>query len=102
MESGDVVFHPEASEEYAAALEWYARCGEHLGQSFEQEIERAVQFVAASPERWARYGSYHRRILVRRFPYILVYLLKGTRIWIVAVAHGRRKPGYWRSRRVPI
>ena len=43
MESGDVVFHPEASEEYAMALEWYARCGEHLGQSFEQEIERAVQ-----------------------------------------------------------
>ena len=62
------------------ALEWYARCGEHLGQSFEQEIERTIQFVAASPERWAKYGSYHRRILVRRFPYILVYLLRRTRI----------------------
>ena len=102
MEQDDLTFHPKASEEYIEALGWYTQCGEHLGQGFEQEIDRALRLIADSPERWPHYGPYHRRILVRRFPYVVVYFLQGAKVWIVAVAHGHRKPGYWRSRRVPI
>jgi hypothetical protein len=33
-----------------------------------------------------------------RYPFSLVYILRGDDVEIVAVAHGRRRPGYWRSR----
>ena len=76
MEQDDLAFHPKASEEYIEALGWYTQCGEHLGQGFEQEIDRALRLFADSPERWPQYGPYHRRILVRRFPYVVVYFYK--------------------------
>ena len=80
MERDDLVFHPKASEEYIEALDWYTQRGEHLGQGFEQEIDRALRLITDSPERWPQYGPHHRRILVRRFPYVLVYFLKGTKV----------------------
>jgi len=98
--SPDVVFHPDAAQEYAEALLWYGERGEHLRAAFAQEVERALRLIVASPERWPRYGSRHRRFLVRRFPYMLVYLRAGSRLWIIAVAHSHRRPGYWRRRRV--
>ena len=80
MESGNIVFHPKASEEYIEALDWYTRYGEHLGQGFEHEVDRALRLIANSPERWPQYGPHHRRILVHRFPYVLVYLLQEDQI----------------------
>ena len=52
MEQDDLAFHPKASEEYIEALGWYTQCGEHIGQGFEQEIDRALHLIADSPERW--------------------------------------------------
>jgi len=49
----------------------------------------------------APYGPRHRRVLVRRFPYSVVYLEKGGRLWVVAVAHAKRKPFYWIKRTIP-
>jgi plasmid stabilization system protein ParE len=100
MVSPEVVFHPEAAQEYVEALLWYGERGVQLREAFEQEVARALRLIVASPERWPRYGSRHRRLLVRRFPYMLVYLREGSRLWIVAVAHGHRRPGYWRRRRI--
>lgn len=101
MRKSSVGFHPAAAREYADALEWYAARGEALGSVFQQEVERAIRLVAASPERWPRFGVRHRRLLLRRFPYFLIYLRHQTQIFIVAVAHARRKPRYWRRRRMP-
>jgi hypothetical protein len=39
-----------------------------------------------------------RRLLVDRFPYALVFVESETEIRVLAVAHTRRRPGYWRSR----
>jgi plasmid stabilization system protein ParE len=39
-----------------------------------------------------------RRILLHRFPFFIVYRFRQARIEIVAVAHARRRPGYWRER----
>jgi hypothetical protein len=40
-----------------------------------------------------------RRFLFRRFPFSLIYFIQETSILVVAVAHGRRKPGYWNNRK---
>ena len=44
-----------------------------------------------------RRGGY-RRINLRDFPYYVPYLVDGGILWLVAVAHNRRKPLYWISR----
>jgi plasmid stabilization system protein ParE len=94
------VFHPEAADEYAEATRWYLERGATVREAFIVEIERALRLVAAFPNRWPRYGRRHRRLLVRRFPYSVVYLEKRGRLWIVAVAHAKRKPFYWLDREI--
>ena len=94
-----LVFHPDAAAEYTEAYRRYAERSADIAATFTEEISRALRLVRQTPERWPRYSARHRRILVRRFPYSVVYLITPERIWIVAVAHARRRPGYWRARR---
>ncbi|MBI5632224.1 MAG: type II toxin-antitoxin system RelE/ParE family toxin [Nitrospirae bacterium] len=94
----DIVFHPAALEEYLASYGWYYERGMHLAAAFEAEVERSVKFISESPERWPVYREKFRRVLVRRFPYSLIYEIKDRGPVVLAVAHGHRKPGYWRKR----
>jgi hypothetical protein len=48
--------------------------------------------------RWPRHGRCARRYVVPRFPFSSVYRMREDEVEIIAVAHGRRRPGYWRSR----
>ncbi|MHB0958931.1 MAG: hypothetical protein ACYC0X_26630 [Pirellulaceae bacterium] len=47
---------------------------------------------------WASYLSGTHRYLMKRFPFVVIYRVTTDRIEIVAIAHGRRKPGYWKRR----
>jgi toxin ParE1/3/4 len=98
MEAVSVSFHPDAMEEYIASYAWYYERGSHLAQAFESEIERALRLVSDSPERWPVYKGRYRRILVRRFPFSVVYTRNERGILVIAVAHGHRRPGYWKDR----
>ena len=91
-------FHPEADAEYAAAAEYYAHCSAELGGRFYDEIERVISQIKAAPQRFRQYDPPARRNLARAFPYAVVYLDEPDRIWIVAVMHLHREPGYWRER----
>lgn len=100
MASIDLVFHPDAAEECVEAFLWYsARC-EWIGEAFEAEVGRTLRLISGSPDRWPQVQGRLRRVLTRRFPYAVIYPQKDARIWIVAVAHGRRRPGFWRGRQV--
>jgi plasmid stabilization system protein ParE len=95
----DVAFHPEALEEYLVSYGWYFERGVHLGAAFEAEVERSVRLISESPRRWPVYREKFRRVLVRRFPYSLIYEIKERGpVVVLAVAHGHRRPGYWRKR----
>ena len=65
---------------------------------FREELRYAVEAVAEAPERWPRYGARARRYVFPRFPFSLVYWLHGGEVEVVAVAHGKRRPGYWQLR----
>ncbi len=98
MPETNVIFHPEASQEYLATYLWYYEKGIHLAESFEREVDRSIRLIVESPKRWPIYLKKIRRVLVRRFPYLLMYSVQGQTINIIAVAHAHRKPGYWRKR----
>jgi plasmid stabilization system protein ParE len=91
-------FHLAAAEEAEAALEWYAARSSWAAAAFFSELEHAVDRVRDAPERWPRIAGRMRRYVFPRFPFSLVYRLTRTEIEVIAVAHHRRKPGYWRSR----
>jgi toxin ParE1/3/4 len=92
------IFHPDAGEEYTQATEYYTAVTPELGGRFYDEIERLIHEVRREPERFFRFSPPARRAVARRFPYSVVYLDQPDRVWIVAVMHAKRRPGYWRKR----
>jgi plasmid stabilization system protein ParE len=93
-----VEYHPLALEELIDSAEYYEARAELLGESFLDEVERAVADVSESPEQWPYFVMNSRRRLLDRFPYSIVYLIETERIYILAVMHQRRRPVYWRKR----
>ena len=98
MTISKITFHPEAAAEVEVALTWYQARSVRAAGSFLKALEEALEAVAAWPERWPLFAEGYRRILLRRFPYAVVYRQISGAIQVHAVAHGRRRPGYWRSR----
>ncbi len=92
------VFHPEADVEYLAALEYHKNIDSELGARLFEEIERLITEVCRQPDRFFQFSPPARRALSPEFPYSVVYLDEPDRIWIVAIMHAKRFPGYWRER----
>lgn len=88
----------EAEIELWEAVEFYENRCPGLGLDFEREIKAAVDCIRQSPGRWPVHRDGTRRYLIHRFPYFVVYFLHQDQVWVVAVAHCRRRPGYWSGR----
>jgi len=93
-----VELHEEAIAEARAIREWYAARSPAAAEAFMAELDRAREQIAEFPEAWAPYVSRTRRYLMRRFPFSVVYRKQGQKIQVIAVAHHRRRPGYWKRR----
>jgi plasmid stabilization system protein ParE len=93
-----VGFHPEAAAEAEAASNWYLDRSERAALAFRAEIDRAIRLISEAPDQWPLYVDGTRRFLLRRFPFSLVYRQVTTGLQVVAVAHAKRLPGYWRIR----
>jgi plasmid stabilization system protein ParE len=98
MAGKPISLHPEAVDEAEAALTWYRQRSPRAAARFLREIEVALEAIAKSPERWPAFGHETRRCLLRRFPFLIVYRELPNVIQVLAIAHGRRRPGYWKHR----
>ena len=91
--------HPEAEEEFHAAVDYYEDQSEGLGAKFREAIERAVKRIRSQPNFFPMFdGTPCRECPVNRFPFVVYYIERDAFIWVVAFANQRRKPGYWLSR----
>ena len=93
-----VEFHPQATEELDAAVKFLETRLPGLGIDLRKEVEIAVGKIQSAPALWKPYSKRTRRFLVRRFPYLVIYRELSDTIFVVAVADGRRRPGYWHDR----
>jgi toxin ParE1/3/4 len=93
-----VSFHPEAAAEVERAQAWYEERSVFAAAGFLQELTRVVRRLRSTPQLHppAEHGT--RRILLDRYPFSVIYILRGEEIFIVAVAHHKRRPGYWAPR----
>jgi len=93
-----VDFHPEARVEALEAEAWYSDRNPAVGTAFSVELERAVDSIAEAPHTWPAHGKGARKRLLKKFPYTVVFRILADRVQVIAVAHQRRRPGYWRGR----
>ena len=92
-------FHPAARTETRAAASWYREQSQEAARSFTGAVMHGVQSIRERPEAWAiwRRTAVRRRVL-RQFPYSLFFIIENDTVVIVAVAHHKRRPGYWLPR----
>jgi hypothetical protein len=92
------VFHPEAEAEFVEALGRYAAISEPLGRRFYATIETLLGEIGSAPQRFPYVRRPVRRHFGKVFPYALIFVDDADAVVVLAVAHFRRRPGYWRSR----
>lgn len=93
-----VVYHRLAAKELINSARFYERSRELLGEAFLSEVDAVAAEIQARPTlgKCGMQGTLSRR--TKRFPFRVIYLLQPDRIWIIAVAHLSRRPGYWARR----
>ncbi|MCM8623518.1 MULTISPECIES: type II toxin-antitoxin system RelE/ParE family toxin [Candidatus Accumulibacter] len=91
---------PPALTELHDAAAFYPHEGNvELGLAFVAEFARTANLVLSNPLLGAVFGGTRRRHLFRRFPYSIICQVAGEALRILAVAHHRRRPGYWTHRK---
>jgi toxin ParE1/3/4 len=93
-----VRFHPLALKELSAAIAYYREISKTLAQRLLLAVEDARGKIVKFPEAWPPGPSNTRHFLLSGFPYRVVYRICGGEIQIIALAHYKRKTGYWRRR----
>jgi toxin ParE1/3/4 len=94
-------FHPDAQVELNHAIDYYEASQPSLGYQFAIEVFAAVARIKAYPTLWPLMDdSKVRRCLIHRFPYGVIYSLneEESEIFVLAVMHLHREPGYWSER----
>jgi plasmid stabilization system protein ParE len=94
----DLEVHPDALLEADAGLAWYLERSPRAAEHFLEEVERALKLILEAPERWPPHLYGTRRYVLYKFPYNVVYSVSGDLVRIYAIAHAKRRPGYWKSR----
>ena len=91
--------HPGAESDLREAAEYYReRAGAALAQAFFAEFENAMGLLLQHPLLGALWLHGKRRLVMKHFPYAVIYTVADRGIRVLAVAHQSRRPGYWRKR----
>jgi len=93
-----VGFDPDARAEFLATVEYYETCQTGLGRRFREAVELKIGHIGEMPFRFRVLHPPFRRCLVPQFPYSIIFTIEPTFILVIAVAHAKRKPGYWQDR----
>ncbi|HSI52002.1 MAG TPA: type II toxin-antitoxin system RelE/ParE family toxin [Ideonella sp.] len=98
MSQFEVVILPDAETEIAGAFQWYRERNPLAAEAFRTEALDCIDALANSAEKWKKDDDDTRHCLLRRFPYTVFYEIEGAVVFVLAVSHQRREPGYWRDR----
>ncbi len=94
-------FLPEASAELFEAANYYELKQQGLGRRFRNEVLEVCGLIVQQPLLWRERAGGYRRVNCPVFPYYIAYFIRGDLLVVAAVAHGHRRPGYWKQRLSP-
>jgi len=91
-------FHPSATSELEASVDWYAKQSQIAAHRFVIAVDEALREIEEHPERFQKVDARHQVCSVEKFPFQIVFRYAGGRIYVIAMAHAKRRPEYWRTR----
>ncbi len=94
----DIEFHPDVAKEIKSSYQWYQNQSDGLGLDYLSELESSFQTIRELPNTWPKFQKGFRRFLLRKFPFSVIYQSNENTVFVVAVMHNSRKPGYWNDR----
>lgn len=89
---------PEAEEEVLRAYAWYEAQRTGLGEEFLSCVDAVFSQICRAPEMFPVVHEEVRRVLTRKFPYGVFYMVQDRRVVVLAVYHGSRDPSVWKQR----
>lgn len=90
--------HPDARREFDDAVNYYERESRGLGSLFTDEVEAGFRRIQEHPRAAPEVANDVRKLVLARFPYNLIYETRDDSLRVLAVAHQRKRPYYWRER----
>ena len=95
---------PATKVELLEATRYYLKVSSELASDFVDRVESALHSVNNEPQRFPRLETVKtdreiRRVLLGRFPYLVVYEVLDKKPYVLAIAHARRRPEYWLGRK---
>lgn len=93
-----VRFDPAALAEAEQSALFYESEQPGLGKSFVAVLKNSVSEIVKSPLLWRKFSGQFRRYLLPQFPFGIIYAIHKKEIYIVAIMHTKRRPGYWKRR----
>ena len=95
-----IIVHPAATADLNNAAAFYSvQANKQLGLALIAEFEKAASLLSENPELGVPWVSGTHRFVLRRFPFSIVYCLFPDHIFVIAIAHQRRRPDYWHRRK---
>ena len=98
MRSFDVEVLPDAEAEAREAFLWYFERSPIAADAFRVELFEAIDGLAETAEDWPADEDNTRHYHLKHFPYTVMYEVLGRDVTVFAIAHQRRRPGYWQNR----
>ena len=89
--------HPEADIELEETVFFYEKRSEGLGEDLLDDFERTIERILSNPTRYRKIKGNIRQLRLQRFPFNIVYEIHKNDIYILALAHVRRRPFYWKQ-----
>ena len=94
------IFESAARAEFIEAARWYTvEVGQFYATDFRNEVHRTLNLLCDHPTMGTPAKSNTRSMVVHRYPFFIVYRIDSDTLQVLAVAHQRRRPGYWIGRR---
>lgn len=93
-----VLFGFEAEKEAIEAYDWYKNHNIQLAESFKESLDSKIESLKRNPLTPSFIFKNYRSSKIPRFPYNIIFKLKGTQIQITAVFHSSRNPKEWKKR----
>jgi hypothetical protein len=94
----ELIVGPEAEAEIAAAQDWYDERIPGLGAEFIAVVKRLIATIAENPFQFQIVWKNYRRAVLRRFPYLVIYVVSDHAVRVIACIHGERDAEVWQER----
>jgi plasmid stabilization system protein ParE len=98
MANKPIEVHPLADEEASEAYDYYEQRDVRVAERFKKELERCLAAIEVRPLMFQTHLLRTRRCVMRKFPFLVIFQETSSSWFVIAVAHCKRKPGYWKRR----